>query len=101
MFLALAKIFWSEKKEEKIRKWLKNAIAINKDNGDAWIHMMRYQMEFGDKASMEEVIEQFKEAEPRHGDIWTREVKKVTNWRADKVTLLQRLAKDLKLFDEE
>ncbi len=57
LFLALAKIFWSEKKAEKIKKWLKNAIAINKDNGDAWIHMLRYQMEFGDQAAIEEVIE--------------------------------------------
>lgn len=56
LFIALAKIFWTERKAEKVKKWLKNAIAINKDNGDAWIHLIRYEMEFGSQESIEETI---------------------------------------------
>ena len=101
LFLALAKIFWTERKAEKIKKWLKNAGSINKDNGDAWIHLLRYEMEFGTKESIEEVTKDFVEADPKHGFFWTKEVKMVENWRANRVDILKRLAKDLKLFDEE
>jgi pre-mRNA-processing factor 6 len=47
LFLAIAKVFWVERKAEKIRKWIKNAVTVNKDNGDAWAHLLRYEMEFG------------------------------------------------------
>lgn len=101
LFIALAKIFWVERKSEKIKKWLKNAITINKENGDAWAHYLRYEMEFGNEESMREVINQFIEAEPRYGELWTKETKKVENWRKDRVDLLKSVAKNIKLFDEE
>ena len=58
-------------------------------------------MEFGTKESIEEVTKDFVEADPKHGFFWTKEVKMVENWRANRVDILKRLAKDLKLFDEE
>jgi pre-mRNA-processing factor 6 len=97
----LAKIFWNERKGEKVKKWIKNAITINKDNGDAWIYYLRYELEFGNQESIEDAVKQFEEAEPRHGEIWTKEVKKVDNWRVNKIEILKKLAKDAKLFDEE
>jgi pre-mRNA-processing factor 6 len=47
LFLAIAKVFWVERKAEKIKKWLDNSITLNKDNGDAWAHRLRYEFEFG------------------------------------------------------
>lgn len=100
LFLAIAKVFWYERKAEKIKKWIKNAVTVNKDNGDAWAHLLRFEFEFGSPESQKEVIAKFEEAEPRHGDMWTREVKKVENWRVDKVELLKKVAKSIRLFDE-
>jgi hypothetical protein len=34
-------------KAEKIKKWIKNAVTVNKDNGDAWAHLLRFEFEFG------------------------------------------------------
>lgn len=51
LFVAIAKVFWVERKAEKIKKWLRNAVTINKDNGDAWAHLYRYECEFGDTES--------------------------------------------------
>ena len=51
IFVAVAKIFWQEKKPEKTRKWLKKAIALNKDNGDAWAHYFRFESEWGNEKS--------------------------------------------------
>jgi pre-mRNA-processing factor 6 len=47
LFVAVAKVFWVDRKGEKIRKWLSNAVKSNKDNGDAWAHLLRYELEFG------------------------------------------------------
>ena len=49
LFLAIAKVFWVERKPEKIRKWIKNAITLNQDNGDAWGLLLRFEMEFGNQ----------------------------------------------------
>ena len=53
LFLAIAKVFWAERKAEKIRKWILNAITVNKDNGDAWAHLVRYELEFGNQESLQ------------------------------------------------
>ena len=100
MFLAIAKVFWYERKAEKIKKWIRNAVTVNKDNGDAWAHLLRYEFEFGTSESQKEMIAEFEEAEPRHGDMWAFEVKKVDNWRKSKVELLKKIAKNIKLFEE-
>ena len=100
LFLAIAKVFWYERKAEKIKKWIKNAVTVNKDNGDAWAHLLRFEFEFGTPESQQEVINEFLDAEPRHGDMWTKLVKKVDNWRKNKVDLLKIVAKTIVLFDE-
>lgn len=99
LFLAIAKVFWGERKGEKIKKWIKNAITINKDNGDAWAYYLRYEIEFGDAESQKEVIERFREVEPRHGEKWTKEVKKVENWRKKPEEVLRKVATEIKLFE--
>ena len=80
LFLAIAKVFWVERKGEKIRKWIENAVTINKDNGDAWAHMIRFDMEFNN-GNIDDTVKRFLEADPRHGEMWIREAKKVENWR--------------------
>ena len=64
---------------------MKHAIALDKDNGDAWAHYFRFEYEFGDEKKQQEVIEGFEEADPHHGDLWTQEAKKVENWRMSNV----------------
>jgi pre-mRNA-processing factor 6 len=98
LFVAIAKVFWVERKAEKVKKWLSNAITVDKDNGDAWAHMVRYEMEFGPGEN--DTLQDFKEAEPRHGEMWTRAVKKVENWRRDPCEVLKEVAKSIKLFEE-
>ena len=98
IFLATAKIFWMEKKPEKTRKWLKKAVALNKDNGDAWAHLFKFENEYGDEKSQREVSEQFLEADPHHGEMWTREAKQVNNWRVSQIDILKKVALQVKLY---
>ena len=51
LFLAISKVFWVERKADKIRKWIKNAVTVNTDNGDAWAHLLRFELEFGNAES--------------------------------------------------
>jgi hypothetical protein len=46
------------------------------------------------------LLEEFKEADPRHGEMWAKEIKKVENWRKDKRIVLKNVASEIKLFDE-
>jgi hypothetical protein len=46
-------------------------------------------MEFGSKETENEHIEEFKEADPRHGEVWTTYTKKVENWRVEGEVLLR------------
>ena len=57
-------------------------------------------MEFGNSSSQQEVIEEFLAAEPRHGQAWSREAKRVENWRRDKVEILKKVAREIKMFEE-
>jgi len=83
-----------------VKKWLENACTVNKDNGDAWAYRLRYEVEFGNEDSQKAVIEDFLAADPHHGFAWAHELKKVDNWRKDKVEILKIVTRDIKLFDE-
>ena len=83
-----------------MKKWIKNAIAINKDNGDAWALYLRYEMDLGTTESVREVLDKFMEAEPRHGEMWSNYVKRVENWRRDKDEVLKEVAKSIKMYDQ-
>jgi pre-mRNA-processing factor 6 len=45
IFIAIGKIFWVEKKPVKARKFLNEAIRLDKDNGDAWLHLYHFEKE--------------------------------------------------------
>jgi pre-mRNA-processing factor 6 len=34
--LAVAKLFWKERKYEKVKRWLEKAVLLNKSIGDSW-----------------------------------------------------------------
>jgi hypothetical protein len=46
------------------------------------------------------VIDKFTEADPHHGEAWSKEIKKVDNWRKNTVDLIKIVAKNIRLFDE-
>ena len=48
IFVAIGKIFWVEKKTTKARKWLTRATELGPDSGDTWLHLLKFEKEFGD-----------------------------------------------------
>ena len=60
-----------ENKTEKARRFLTRATELDADNGDTWLHLLKFEQKYGDENAVKEVEESFKKAEPRHGDMWT------------------------------
>ena len=81
VIVAVAKLFWKERKLEKARKWFERAIAINPDYGDGWIYHYRFEREFGVPLLVQDIVKKCVEADPHHGRLWISISKKVENWR--------------------
>lgn len=81
VIVAVAKLFWKERKLEKARKWFERAIAINSDYGDAWIYYYRFEREFGKPLEVAEIVRNCNAADPHHGRLWVSISKQVDNWR--------------------
>ena len=92
VFIAIGKIFWSELKVEKARRFFQRATELDPDNGDAWAHLIKFEesCEGGDEL-VERAKKDFLEAEPRHGTLWTQTAKKVENWRKTPLEILNKV----------
>ncbi len=38
ILLAVSRLFWKDRKEEKAKKWIERALALDSKSGDAWVH---------------------------------------------------------------
>ena len=47
VIVAIGKIFWVQKKTTKARKWFKKATELDSDNGDTWLHLLKFETECG------------------------------------------------------
>ncbi|ORZ35141.1 PRP1 splicing factor, N-terminal-domain-containing protein [Catenaria anguillulae PL171] len=93
--LAVARVFWAERKMDKARGWLARATQADPDCGDAWAYWLRFEMENGSEASREEVMNKFLGADPRHGDMWPRAVKDIANVGKLKEEVLRLVAAEV------
>lgn len=75
--IALARLFWREKKYDKTQRWLNRATGLDKDLGDAWAYLYKYENESGSPEKASEVLAECLKAEPRHGEYWTSVSKQV------------------------
>ena len=91
VFLSIGKIFWVEKKYNKARKFFQRATELGRDNGDTWLHLLAFEKALGDQVSVERVLNDFIKANPRHGELWEAEVKKVSNWRRSKIDIINSM----------
>lgn len=89
--MAIGKIFWVEKKQNKARKFFSRATELDKDNGDTWLHLLAFEKAFGDKNSVQKVKEDFIKADPRHGELWSEAIKDIRNWRKDKFDVINTI----------
>lgn len=98
ILLVIGSNFWVDGKFDKAKRWFERAISTNEDFGDSWawyfIFLTRRGIE-ADKEEYNEFISRFKNAEPRHGDIWTTVSKKIENIDKDPEEVLQLVGKEI------
>lgn len=95
VLLAVAKLFWIERKVTKAREWFQRAVKIEPDLGDTWAYFYKFELQHGTEAQQENVLKKCIMAEPRHGEMWCAISKDVSNWQKHTDKLLPLVTKSL------
>ncbi|CAD6586897.1 MAG: hypothetical protein TREMPRED_004583 [Tremellales sp. Tagirdzhanova-0007] len=89
---AVARLFWGERKIEKTRQWMQNAITADADWGDAWGWWLKFERQHGEQERQAAVIEKCVAAAPRHGPVWQVVSKDLSNIGKSTQDVLQIVA---------
>ena len=68
--LAVARLYWADRRIEKAREWFERAVSAGPDYGDGWGWWLKFERQHGTAAQQEDVIARCQAAEPRHGETW-------------------------------
>ncbi|KAK8864243.1 hypothetical protein IAR55_001489 [Kwoniella newhampshirensis] len=79
VILSVARLFWGERKIEKTRQWMQNAITADADWGDAWGWWLKFEKQHGEPERQEAVTERCVQAQPHHGPVWQSVAKELNN----------------------
>jgi len=98
VIVAVATIFWADRKLDKARSWFNRAVALNPDLGDAWATFYKFEVQQGSPKTQEEIVERCKKADPHHGRHWCKVAKAVENARLKTEDILKLVAAALPQF---
>jgi pre-mRNA-processing factor 6 len=93
--IAVARLFWAERKIEKTRQWMGKAIAADGDWGDAWGWWLKFERQHGEVERQQSVIEACIAADPHHGPVWQSVAKDLSNVGKDAREMLELVAQRL------
>ncbi|KAI7794687.1 pre-mRNA-processing factor 6 [Triplophysa rosa] len=96
VLLAVAKLFWSERKITKAREWFLRTVKIEPDLGDTWGFFYKFELQHGTEEQQQEVKKRCENAEPRQGELWCAESKHVLNWQKNIGEILVLVASKIK-----
>lgn len=92
LITSVARLFWTDRKEDKGRTWFDKAIALDRDYGDAWAWYYRLET---DKEKKAEIVSRCIAADPHHGEKWQEIAKMPANARKKTDEILQLVAASL------
>ena len=92
VFVAVASLFWADRKIEKAREWFNRAVTVNSDLGDAWAHFYKFEQQFGLPEQHAALLARCVIADPRHGELWQSVSKAVGNLRLKTHDILPKVA---------
>jgi pre-mRNA-processing factor 6 len=96
VFCAMARIFWSENKLQNARNWFMRAVASNPDIGDIWGFLYNFELQHGTVEQQKTVIEKCQMADPRHGELWCKISKNISEPYIPTRSILITLSNELK-----
>ncbi|KAE9583311.1 Pre-mRNA-splicing factor prp1 [Colletotrichum fructicola] len=92
LFVAVARIFWGERKLEKAQNWFEKALVLDSDNGDSWAWYYKFLLQHGTDEKRADVINKCVLNEPRHGEHWQAIAKHPQNARKETEEILKLVA---------
>lgn len=92
LFVAVARIFWGERRLEKSASWFEKAILLDADLGDTWAWYYKFLCQHGTEEKREEVVSKCVLSEPKHGEVWQSVAKDPKNWRKGIEEILKLVA---------
>lgn len=95
LFVAVARIFWGERKLDRAQSWFEKAIVLDGDVGDSWAWYYKFLLQHGTDEKREEVISKCVANDPRHGEWWSMTVKEPARWRCSVEENLKEVASRL------
>jgi len=93
--VAVAKLFWSDRKLDKARTWFNRAVSLDGDLGDAWAYYYLFEIRNGSEEQQQQVLKRCIEAEPRHGEKWIEVSKDIANVRWKTEQILKKVVANL------
>jgi pre-mRNA-processing factor 6 len=79
VIVAVARLFWTERKIEKTRQWMEKAISADGDWGDAWGWWLKFERQHGEPERQQNVVAKCLAAQPHHGPVWQSVAKDLAN----------------------
>ncbi len=96
VLLAVARLFWAERKVQKCRDWLTRTVKLDPDLGDGWINFYKFELMYGTKEQQQDIKTRCIKAEPKHGELWCKYAKNIKHWREKTEFFLVLAASELK-----
>lgn len=96
IILSAGKLFWSLRKINNARVWLKRAVATNGDIGDFWGLLYVFELQNGNADQQNEVVQGCIHANPHHGSVWASIRKQKENRRKTIPDILKLVAERMK-----
>mmetsp|Transcript_37476 Transcript_37476/g.61317 ORF Transcript_37476/g.61317 Transcript_37476/m.61317 type:complete len:239 (+) Transcript_37476:2-718(+) len=93
--LAVARLFASDRKHAKARKWFERAVALRPGLGDAWARFYAFELRQGTPEEQRAVLDRCVAAEPAHGELWQAVAKRTANRRLGPAEVLRKVVAEL------
>jgi pre-mRNA-processing factor 6 len=97
VLLAVSNLFWSERKIQKAREWFNRTVKLEPDLGDAWAYFYKFETCHGTVEQQNDVKQRCVQAEPRHGEEWTKVSKAIENWKLKIEEILIKCAESISI----
>ncbi|CAK7197578.1 U4/U6 x U5 tri-snRNP complex subunit Prp1 [Sporothrix eucalyptigena] len=95
LFVAVARIFWGERKLERAQNWFEKALVLDADIGDSWAWYYKFLLQHGTAEKRADVISKCVMNDPRHGEHWQAIAKDPKNASKSVEEILKLVAADL------
>lgn len=96
LLVAIARVFWGERKLDKAQNWFEKALIRDSDLGDSWAWYYKFLCEHGTNEKRDEVVSKCISVEPRHGEMWQQAAKLPSNAKKSVEDVLKMVAAELR-----